>query len=86
MRCPSCGYSNTSVRDSRPTSQGLIVHRRRDCNNCGHRFSTYEISKDAYESMLRLEGYADEIIAASAPLQNALRKVKQAYTISSKGH
>ena len=41
MRCPFCGYEDTKVIDSRP-SEGK-KRRRRECNQCGKRFTTYEI-------------------------------------------
>ena len=42
MRCPFCGSEDTKVMDSRPTDDGLAIRRRRECNACGKRFSTYE--------------------------------------------
>ena len=41
MRCPFCGYEDTKVIDSRP-SEGR-KRRRRECSQCGKRFTTYEI-------------------------------------------
>lgn len=41
MRCPYCGKENTKVIDSRPTDDSAI-RRRRQCDNCGKRFTTYE--------------------------------------------
>lgn len=41
MKCPFCGYKDTKVTDSRP-SDGK-KRRRRECTNCGKRFTTYEI-------------------------------------------
>lgn len=41
MKCPFCGKDNTKVIDSRPTEDGAI-RRRRQCENCGRRFTTYE--------------------------------------------
>lgn len=42
MRCPACGCTESKVIDSRPTDNGSI-RRRRECENCRKRFSTYEI-------------------------------------------
>lgn len=42
MRCPACGYSDSKVVDSRPTEDGASIRRRRECQECGHRFTTYE--------------------------------------------
>ena len=41
MKCPYCGKENTKVIDSRPTDDSSI-RRRRQCDNCGKRFTTYE--------------------------------------------
>src|SRR5687768_15647192 len=40
MRCPYCGHSDTKVTDSREADDG--IRRRRECLDCGRRFTTYE--------------------------------------------
>ena len=42
MRCTKCGVINDKVVDSRESKDGLSVRRRRECLDCGHRFTTYE--------------------------------------------
>ncbi|WP_227767078.1 transcriptional regulator NrdR [Zhaonella formicivorans] len=42
MRCPFCGYSDSKVLDSRPADDGHSIRRRRECQDCGKRFTTYE--------------------------------------------
>ena len=42
MRCTKCGNINDKVIDSRESKDGLSVRRRRECRDCGHRFTTYE--------------------------------------------
>ena len=42
MLCPSCNATDTKVIDSRPAENGLSIRRRRQCDDCGHRFTTYE--------------------------------------------
>ena len=42
MHCPVCNYYDTKVLDSRVTSDGLSIRRRRECGKCGFRFSTQE--------------------------------------------
>ena len=42
MKCPFCACCNSKVVDSRPTEEGSIIRRRRECNSCGKRFTTYE--------------------------------------------
>ena len=41
-RCPRCACQDDKVVDSRATKEGAGVRRRRECLNCGHRFTTYE--------------------------------------------
>lgn len=42
MHCPACGATNNRVIDSRPADNGLAIRRRRECEVCGQRFTTYE--------------------------------------------
>lgn len=42
MKCPYCGFSESKVIDSRPTEEGSSIRRRRECNKCQKRFTTYE--------------------------------------------
>lgn len=42
MRCPYCGHSDTAVKDSRATDDESTIRRRRNCQTCGSRFTTFE--------------------------------------------
>ena len=42
MRCPYCGFVESKVADSRPTEDGKMIRRRRECLSCGKRFTTFE--------------------------------------------
>ena len=42
MRCPFCGHDDSQVKDSRPTEDGASIRRRRQCEGCGARFTTFE--------------------------------------------
>ena len=42
MKCPFCGQENTRVIDSRPVPDNNSIRRRRQCDECGKRFTTYE--------------------------------------------
>lgn len=42
MRCPFCNEENTKVIDSRPAEDNSSIRRRRQCDECGKRFTTYE--------------------------------------------
>ena len=43
MRCPLCNFQDSRVLDSRPIDDGASIKRRRECTNCGKRFTTYEV-------------------------------------------
>ena len=42
MRCPFCAHDNSQVKDSRPSEDGAAIRRRRQCEECGARFTTFE--------------------------------------------
>jgi transcriptional repressor NrdR len=42
LRCPFCAHENSQVKDSRPTEDGSAIRRRRQCEDCGARFTTFE--------------------------------------------
>ncbi|MEW6524005.1 MAG: transcriptional regulator NrdR [Bacillota bacterium] len=42
MKCPFCGYLDSRVLDTRPTDDGAVIRRRRECPGCDRRFTTYE--------------------------------------------
>jgi transcriptional repressor NrdR len=42
MRCPYCAHDDSQVKDSRPTEDNTAIRRRRQCESCGARFTTFE--------------------------------------------
>ena len=42
MRCPFCSHDTSQVKDSRPSEDGASIRRRRQCEDCGARFTTFE--------------------------------------------
>jgi transcriptional repressor NrdR len=42
LRCPFCAHEDSQVKDSRPTEDGASIRRRRQCEDCGARFTTFE--------------------------------------------
>jgi len=42
MRCPKCNHNNSRVIDSRQSEDARSIRRRRECENCGYRFTTFE--------------------------------------------
>jgi transcriptional repressor NrdR len=58
MRCPSCGYDDSRVIDSRNAGDG--IRRRRQCLDCGSRFTTYERAQGATLLVIKKDGRREE--------------------------
>ena len=56
MRCPNCSNDDTKVLDSRPVDDGGAIRRRRECDKCEFRFSTYEEIEILDLSVLKKDG------------------------------
>ncbi len=56
MKCPFCGDNNDKVIDSRSVKDGLAIRRRRQCNSCGKRFTTYEYIEMALITVIKRDG------------------------------
>lgn len=60
MRCPNCGAADTKVIDSREADEGGSIRRRRECESCGHRFTTFERSESARIQVIKRDGSRQE--------------------------
>ena len=58
MRCPSCGNPESKVVDSRPSEDGTAIRRRRECLECGRRFTTYVRFASVYKDFRNVEEFA----------------------------
>jgi transcriptional repressor NrdR len=56
MRCPYCGNPDTKVVDSRPTEEGQAIRRRRECESCEKRFTTYETVEEIPLMVIKKDG------------------------------
>ena len=56
MKCPYCGYLDSKVSDSRPTEEGSIIRRRRECPSCKKRFTTYERVDELPITVIKKDG------------------------------
>ncbi|EGY79687.1 transcriptional regulator NrdR [Peptoniphilus indolicus] len=56
MKCPHCGYGDSKVLDSRPTDEGNAIRRRRECNKCKNRFTTYEKIEETPIMVIKKDG------------------------------
>lgn len=76
MRCPFCSHDDTQVKDSRPADENASIRRRRECTECGARFTTFERVQLREMTVLKSGGRKqpferDKIIRS---MQIALRK------------
>lgn len=60
MRCPKCGYNKSSVIDSRQTDDGNTIRRRRECEECHTRFTTFERLEDVPLLVIKKDGTREQ--------------------------
>ena len=60
MHCPFCGNEDTKVNDSRQVEEGTAVRRRRECERCLRRFTTFEKFEDSPLVVVKKEGRREE--------------------------
>lgn len=93
MKCQFCNCADSRVVDSRPTDDGNSIRRRRECINCGRRFTTYEkvevqqllvIKKDNSRELFDAKKVRSGIIAAchkrpvsAAEIENIVTSIEQ---------
>lgn len=89
MKCPSCGHLEDKVIDSRPSSDGSSIRRRRECLECQRRFTTYEnietlplivIKKDLSRETFDRNKILNSIIRACDKRQVTLSQMDEAVT------
>jgi transcriptional regulator NrdR family protein len=73
MACPGCGSSDTAVRDSRPAGMNSI-RRRRVCERCGERFTSYEFAGGTYD-LIQMAVELDRMVRDLLPDDVALLRV-----------
>ena len=76
MKCPFCGAEDTAVADTRLNDEGDVVRRRRKCNACDKRFTTYERAEIRLPQVVKKNGLRTEFNRDKlrASLELALRK------------
>ena len=72
MKCPFCGHEESKVIDSRPTDEGTIIRRRRECLDCQKRFTTYEIIETVQMFVIKKSG-AKEIFDRNKLLSGIMK-------------
>jgi len=76
MRCPFCGHVDTQVVETRESDEGDQIRRRRRCQQCDKRFTTYERAEIALPSVVKKDGTREEFVLAKlrGSMSLALRK------------
>jgi transcriptional repressor NrdR len=76
MHCPFCGKTDTKVIDSRLVGEGHQVRRRRECNECKERFTTFEIAELVMPRVIKSDGRREPFNEdkLTGGLQRALEK------------
>ncbi|SEN74213.1 transcriptional repressor NrdR [Sphingomonas gellani] len=84
MRCPFCGHEDSQVKDSRPTEDGAAIRRRRQCEGCAARFTTFEriqlreltvVKSTGTEGQLRREPFEREKLVRSIAIATRKRPI-----------
>ena len=60
MKCPYCSENDNRVVDSRISKDGLAIRRRRECNTCSRRFTTYEKVEDVLPMVIKKDGRREQ--------------------------
>ena len=86
MKCPYCGKDNTRVIDSRPADDGDSIRRRRECDECHKRFTTYEkvetiplvvIKKDQTREQYDRRKIEDGVMRACYKRPTPIQKIRE---------
>ena len=86
MKCPFCGHDDTRVIDSRPSEDGSSIRRRRACEQCQKRFTTYEkvetmplvvIKKDGSRQPFDREKLIERILRACHKRKVSLTEIER---------
>jgi transcriptional repressor NrdR len=60
MKCPYCDYNGTKVLDSRPANENKSIRRRRECEKCNRRFTTFETVEETPLIVIKKDGSREE--------------------------
>jgi transcriptional repressor NrdR len=82
LRCPFCAHDDSQVKDSRPTEDGAAIRRRRQCESCGARFTTFERIQLRELTIMKSEGrrepFERDKLARSVAIACRKRPIEQA--------
>ena len=81
MKCPHCGEDNNRVVNSRASNNNNAIRRRRECNDCGKRFTTYETIVEILPRIKKKDGRREEFDRSK--LEKGIKKALEKRPISS---
>lgn len=81
MHCPFCNHEDTKVIDSRLAGEGRQVRRRRECQRCGERYTTYETAELVMPRVVKRDGRREPF--DEAKLRNGIAKALEKRPIKS---
>lgn len=81
MKCPYCGWVEQKVLDSRPARDGEAIRRRRECESCGRRFTTFEAPEIPRIYVVKRSGAREEFSAEKALKSMVLASRKRSIQI-----
>ena len=76
LKCPFCYADDSKVVDSRPTDEGTVIRRRRECTKCSKRFTTYEKIEEIPLMVIKKDGRREALTAIKS-LQDSSKLVKK---------
>lgn len=76
MKCPFCGYAESKVIDTRPTDEGERIRRRRECLQCGKRFTSYEVIETTPVVVIKKDG-SREVFSREKLLRGVIKSCEK---------
>ena len=76
MKCPYCGFEESKVIDTRPTDEGERIRRRRECLQCGKRFTSYEVIETTPVMVIK-KGGSREVFSREKLLRGVMKSCEK---------
>lgn len=86
MRCPFCGWNESKVVDSRPADEYVVIRRRRECEKCSKRFTTYEkieeiplviVKRDGRREVFQREKIVNGVLRACQKRPISIKEIEE---------
>ena len=86
MKCPFCGWNESKVVDSRPSDEYAVIRRRRECEKCAKRFTTYEkieeiplviVKRDGRRELFQREKIVNGVLRACQKRPISIKEIEE---------